>query len=65
MSGSAISGEPGHHHELWLGGNTLAKRENRKIRAELALVWTRSCLLDLHQEFDVGLGALHLLEQEF
>jgi hypothetical protein len=63
MSGSARSGEPGHRHELWLGGNTLAKRENRKIRAELTFVWTRSCLLDLHQELDVGLCALHLLEQ--
>jgi hypothetical protein len=27
--------------------------------------WSDGGLLDLHQEFDVGLGALHLLEQEF
>ena len=33
MSGSAQCGEPGHRHKLWLGVNTLAKRENRKIRA--------------------------------
>ena len=38
MSGSARSGEPGHRHKLWLGANTLAKRENRKIRAHEARI---------------------------
>ena len=31
----------------------------------LAVVWTCGRLLNLHQEFDVGLSALHLLEQQF
>jgi hypothetical protein len=40
MSGSARSGEPGHRHKLWLGPNTLAKRENHKIRAhEARILW--------------------------
>lgn len=38
MSGSAQCGEPGHRHKLWLGPNTLAKRENRKIRAHEARI---------------------------
>ena len=38
MSGSALNGEPGHRHKLWLGANTLAKRENRKIRAHEARI---------------------------
>ena len=38
MSGSARSGEPGHRHKLWLGGNPLVKGENRKIRAHEARI---------------------------